>query len=89
LIAYNLIRREMACAAFEAKCEPSELSFVRSRHLIQHEMMWAARTPAFAKLPAVLRRLRAHLKLLINVNGPIANAIGPSSPVLLVIPSAS
>ncbi|HGL4521336.1 TPA: IS4 family transposase, partial [Enterobacter roggenkampii] len=70
LIAYNLIRREMACAAFEAKCEPTELSFVRSFHLIQHEMMWAARTPAFAKLPAVLKRLREHLKLLINVKRP-------------------
>lgn len=51
IATYNLIRREMACAAFEAKCEPTELSF-RSFHLIQHEMMWAARTPAFAKLPA-------------------------------------
>jgi hypothetical protein len=70
LIAYNLIRREMACAAFEAKCKPSELSFVRSRHLIQHEMMWAARTPAFAKLPAVLKRLREHLTRLINVKRP-------------------
>ena len=70
LIAYNLIRREMASAAFEAKCEPTELSFVRSFHLIQHEMMWAARTPALAKLPAVLKRLREHLKLLINVKRP-------------------
>ncbi|WP_246794420.1 IS4 family transposase [Burkholderia perseverans] len=70
LIAYNLIRREMASAAFEAKCEPTELSFVRSFHLIQHEMMWAARTPAFAKLPTVLKRLREHLKLLINVKRP-------------------
>ncbi|MCA8482005.1 DDE transposase, partial [Burkholderia multivorans] len=42
----------------------------RSFHLIQHEMMWAARTPAFAKLPAVLKRLREHLKLLINVKRP-------------------
>lgn len=70
LIAYNLIRREMACAAFEAKREPTELSFIRSFHLIQHEMMWAARTPALAKLPAVLKRLREHLKLLINEKRP-------------------
>ncbi|MEF2253478.1 transposase, partial [Ralstonia solanacearum] len=70
LIAYNLVRREMACAAFEAKREPTELSFIRAVHLIQHEMMWAARTPAIAKLPAVLKRLREHLKLLINEKRP-------------------
>ncbi|MBU6493532.1 MAG: DDE transposase, partial [Burkholderiales bacterium] len=47
-----------------------ELSFVRSFHLIQHEMMWAARTPALAKLPAVLKRLREHLTRLINEKRP-------------------
>ncbi len=70
LIAYNPIRREMASAAFEARCEPTELSFVRSFHLIQHEMMWAAHPPALAKLPAVLKRLREHLKRLINEKRP-------------------
>ncbi|CAM2172029.1 transposase [Paraburkholderia sacchari] len=70
LIAYNLIRREMASAAFEAKCKPTVHSFVYSFHLIQHEMMWAARTPALAKLPAVLKWLREHLKRLINVKRP-------------------
>ncbi len=46
------------------------MSMNHTSHLIQHEMMSAARTPAFAKLPTVLKRLREHLKLLINVKRP-------------------
>jgi hypothetical protein len=65
LIAYN-IRREMACAAWEAKRAPTDISFVRAFHTIQHEMMWAAVTPAYAKLPACLKRLRERLKRLTN-----------------------
>jgi hypothetical protein len=68
LIACNLNRREMASAAFEARCAPTELCFVRSFHLIQHEVMPHAH--ALAKLPAVLKRLRDHLKLLINAKRP-------------------
>lgn len=49
LIAYNLIRREIASAAWEAKLDPTDISFVRAFHVIQHEMMWAAVTPAFAR----------------------------------------
>jgi hypothetical protein len=45
LIAYNLIRREIASAAWEAKLAPTDISFVRALHTIQHEMMWAALTP--------------------------------------------
>lgn len=70
LIAYNLIRREMASAAREAKLAPTDMSFVRAFHVIQHEMMWAAVTPAYAKLPACLRRLRERLKSLPNVKRP-------------------
>jgi hypothetical protein len=61
LIAYNLIRLEMAKAAIQAKLEPTDLSFVRSLHTIQYEMMWAAATRAHGKLPALLQRLRDRL----------------------------
>jgi len=64
LIAYNLIRREIASAAWEAKLAPTDISFVRALHTIQHEMMWAALTPAYAKLPACFQRLRERLKSL-------------------------
>ncbi|MBB3260878.1 hypothetical protein F4827_005653 [Paraburkholderia bannensis] len=70
LIAYNLIRREIASAAREAKPLPTDISFVRALHMIQHEMMWAAMTPAYAKLPACLHRLREQLKSLPNVKRP-------------------
>ncbi|KAE8753340.1 IS4 family transposase [Paraburkholderia madseniana] len=70
LIAYNLIRREIASAAWEAKLEPTDISFVRALHTIQHEMMWAALTPAYAKLPACLKRLRERLKSLPNEKRP-------------------
>ncbi|WP_250477644.1 IS4 family transposase [Caballeronia sp. INML1] len=70
LIAYNLIRREIAHAAFEVKLAPTDISFVRAVHTIQHEMMWAAVTPAFAKLPACLQRLRERLKALPNEKRP-------------------
>jgi hypothetical protein len=70
LIAYNLIRREIACAAREAKLAPTDISFVRALHTIQHEIMWAALTPAFAKLPACLPRLRERLKSLTNEKRP-------------------
>ncbi len=70
LIAYNLIRREMACAAWEAKRAPTDISFVRAFHTIQHEMMWAAVTPAYAKLPACLKRSRERLKRLTNETRP-------------------
>jgi hypothetical protein len=49
LIAYDLIRREIASAAWEAKLAPTNISFVRAFHTIQHEMMWAVLTPAKAR----------------------------------------
>lgn len=41
LIAYNLIRLEIAKAALVVKCEPTEVSFIRAFHLIQFEFYWA------------------------------------------------
>ena len=70
LIAYNLIRLEIAKAALEARIAPTDISFVRAFHTIQHEMMWAAVTPAYAKLPACLKRLRERLKSLPNEKRP-------------------
>jgi hypothetical protein len=61
LIAYNLIRLEMAKAAQQARLAPTDLSFVRSLHTIQYELMWAATTRAQGKLPALLQRLRDRL----------------------------
>jgi len=43
---------------------------VRATHTIQYEMMWAALTPAYAKLPACLKRLRERLKSLPNEKRP-------------------
>ena len=41
LIAYNLVRLEMARAAVEAKCAPTEISFIMALHAYQYEMMHA------------------------------------------------
>ena len=54
LIAYNLIRLEIAKAALVVKCEPTEVSFIRAFHLIQFELHWAAVTRSYGKLPARL-----------------------------------
>lgn len=60
-IAYNLVRIEMASAAADAGCEPTDISFVRAFHLIQYELTWAAVTRAQGKLPSLLKRLRERL----------------------------
>lgn len=70
LIAYNLIRLEMAKAALAAGHAPNELSFIRAFHTIQHEMTWAAVTRSYGKLPALLKRLRERLKQLPNEKRP-------------------
>ena len=57
LIAYNLVRQEIAKAAIQARVEPTELSFLRALHILQNEMIWAAGM-APGKLPAHLLRLR-------------------------------
>jgi len=70
LIAYNLVRLEMAKAALEAGCAPEQLSFIRAFHTIQYEMTWAAVTCSYGKLPALLMRLRERLKQLPNEKRP-------------------
>lgn len=61
LIAYNLVRLEMAKAALDAKVAPTDLSFVQALHILQHELVWAAGM-APGKLPAHLARLRLQLQ---------------------------
>jgi hypothetical protein len=70
LIAYNLVRLEMAKAALAAGHAPDELSFIRAFHTIQYEMTWAAVTRSYGKLPALLKRLRERLKQLPNEKRP-------------------
>lgn len=62
LIAYNLVRLEMSKAAIEAKAQPTDLSFVRALHYIQHELLFAAATRAHGNIPGMLKRLRKRLK---------------------------
>ena len=64
LIAYNIVRMEMAQAAREANVQPTDLSFVRAFHIVRHEMMRAAVTSP-GKLPAHLRRLCLQLQFAI------------------------
>lgn len=64
LIAYNLVRLEMAKAAIAAKVEPTDLSFLRALHILQNEMIWAVGM-APGKLPAHLLRLRTQLQFAI------------------------
>lgn len=70
LTAYNLIRLEIAKAALAAKCEPTQISFIRAFHVIQYELHWAAVTRAQGKLPALLQRLRQRLVMLLNEERP-------------------
>ena len=64
LIAYNLVRLEMAKAAIQARVEPTDLSFLRALHILQNEMIWAVGM-APGKLPAHLQRLRTQLQFAI------------------------
>lgn len=75
LIAYNLIRLEMAKAAREARCKPEALSFIRALHTIQYEMTWAAATRSYGKLPALLKRMRERLKQLPNEKRPARSCV--------------
>lgn len=70
LTAYNLIRLEISKAALEAKCEPTDISFIRALHTIQYELQWAAVTRAQGKLPGLLRRLRDRLVTAVNEKRP-------------------
>ncbi len=70
LIAYNLIRLEIAKAALVVKCEPTEVSFIRAFHLIQFELHWAAVTRSYGKLPASMKHLRERLVSLLKDERP-------------------
>ena len=70
LIAYNLIRVEMARVADAANCAPTEVSFVLALHAFQFEMMHAAALQAQGNLPGVLKRMRERMILELNVYRP-------------------
>ena len=60
LLAYNLIRLEMAALAEEADVMPNRISYIAALHLIRDEWLWSALTSPGA-LPARVRDLRASL----------------------------
>jgi hypothetical protein len=70
LIAYNLIRLEMARAAEEAKCSPNSISFVFALASFQFEMTHAAALHAQGNLPGVLKRMRERMITELNVYRP-------------------
>lgn len=61
LIAYNLVRLEMARVAREAGVSPTRISFVVALRLIVDEWLWSTVTSPGA-IPNRLRDLRANLK---------------------------
>jgi hypothetical protein len=60
----GLIRLEIAKAASQARLAPTDLNFLRALHIIQHELIWAARMSP-GKLPSHLARLRLQLQMAI------------------------
>lgn len=70
LIAYNLVRLEMARVAEQAKCAPTDLSFVMALHTFQLEMLHAAALQAQGGLPALLKRMRKRMIDELNVYRP-------------------
>jgi hypothetical protein len=70
MIAYNLIRIEIAKAALEAKCEPTEISFTLALMTIQNELLMIGPATAQGKLPAILKRLRERLVLDLKAQRP-------------------
>ena len=63
LIAYNLVRRELACAAADTGETPTRLNFVMALHDVQYKWHWIALTRSVGHLPTKLRQLRDKLKL--------------------------
>lgn len=61
MIAYNLIRLEIAKAAIEAKCEPTQISFSTALFTIQNELMWIGPATSPGTIPARLKQLRERL----------------------------
>lgn len=70
LIAYNLVRLEMARTAEQAACEPSDISFVMALHAFQFEMLHAAALHAQGNLPGLLKRMRERMISELNVYRP-------------------
>jgi hypothetical protein len=70
MIAYNLIRVEIAKAALEAKCEPTNISFTVALMTIQTELMMTGPATAQGKIPAILKRLRDRLVLELKAQRP-------------------
>lgn len=70
LTAYNLVRLEIAKAALDAKCKPTDVSFIRAFHIIQFELHWAAVTRSYGKLPSSMKHLRERLVSLLNEQRP-------------------
>lgn len=70
LIAYNLVRLEMARAAAEAKCAPTEISFIMALHAYQFEMMHAKTLQSLGTVPALIRRMRERILIELNVYRP-------------------
>jgi hypothetical protein len=70
LIAYNLVRLEMARTADEAKCAPKEVSFVFALGVFQLEMLHAASERSLGNLPGTIRRMRERMILELNVYRP-------------------
>lgn len=70
LIAYNLVRLEMARAATEANCAPTEISFVMALHAYQYEMMHARSSQSLGTIPATIKRMRERIIVELNVYRP-------------------
>lgn len=70
LIAYNLVRLEMARAAGEAKCAPTEISFIMALHAYQYEMMSARTLQSLGTVPALIKRMRERILTELNVYRP-------------------
>ena len=70
LIAYNLIRLEMAKAALEAKCEPTAISFTLALMTMRTELMMIGPATAQGNIPAILKRLRERLVLELKARRP-------------------
>ena len=70
MIAYNLVRVEMAKAALAAKVEPTRISFVLALATIQYELMSSAITMAPGNLPSLLVRMRERLATNLNALRP-------------------
>ena len=70
MIAYNLIRVEIAKAALEAKCEPTSISFTTALMTIQNELMMTGPATAQGRIPEMLKRLRGRLVLELKAQRP-------------------